>query len=107
MGSACGVDGAHLMNGFRDAIACITIDGVPGRGTGFLVADDLVATALHVVADRKTTPPTFIPGTIRLKFPDHDTEADVLDGRWNSDADCILLKCRKPFECMPVPLRAV
>src|ERR1700680_655569 len=95
------------MNGFRDAIARITIDGVPGRGTGFLVSDDLVAPALHVVGDRKTDPPTKIPGTIRLEFPGHKTEAVVLDDRWNLAADCVLLKCVRPFECTPIPLRDV
>lgn len=93
------------MDEFRDAIARITIEGTKVRGTGFLVAPDLVATALHVVADRKTDPPTFIPGPIHLNFLDHDTDAEVLVGRWNQDADCVLLRCLNPFECRPVPLR--
>jgi V8-like Glu-specific endopeptidase len=41
------------MDEFRAAIAKITIEGTNVRGTGFLVAPDMVATALHVVADRK------------------------------------------------------
>lgn len=49
------------MDEFRDAIAKITIEGTNVRGTGFLVAPDMVATALHVVADRKVEPPAFFP----------------------------------------------
>ena len=93
------------MDEFRDAIARITIEGTKVRGTGFLVARDLIATALHVVADRKTEPPTFIPGAIHLAFPGHETDAEVLVGKWNRDADCVLLRCLKPFECRPIPLR--
>jgi hypothetical protein len=94
------------MEEFRDAIAKITIDGLEGRGTGFLVAPDLVATALHVVADRKTEPPTFATGTIWLEFRGHKTEA-ILTDKFKQDADCILLKCRTPPppEYPIIPLR--
>jgi hypothetical protein len=91
---------------FRDAIAKITIEGTSGRGTGFLVAPDLVATALHVVADRKTEPPRFFAGTIHLKFRGHDTDAKVIN--WNQDADCVLLRCLNaaPLADYPtIPLR--
>jgi hypothetical protein len=90
------------MDEFRDAIARITIENTEVRGTGFLVAPDLVATALHVVANRETEPPTFLPGKITLHFQgrlgtglqDHDVTAEVVDKRWNQDADCVLLECK-------------
>ncbi len=84
------------MDEFRDAIAKITIEGTNVRGTGFLVAPDMVATALHVVADRKVEPPAFFPGTIHLEFRGHKTTAEVIPNRWNQDADCVLLRCLDP-----------
>ncbi|WFU70506.1 trypsin-like peptidase domain-containing protein [Bradyrhizobium sp. CB2312] len=96
------------MDEFRDAIARITIDGENGRGTGFLVAPDIVATALHVVADRKVEPPAFFAGTIQLEFRGHKTAAEVIPDKWNQDADCVLLRCLDPgpLEDYPtIPLR--
>jgi hypothetical protein len=84
------------MDEFRDAIAKITIEGTNVRGTGFLVASDLVATALHVVADRSTEPPTFLPGMIHLEFRGHKTAAEVISNKLNQDADCVLLRCLDP-----------
>ena len=63
----------------RQAIAKIEILGdeqnptVRSRGTGFLVGDGMVLTALHVVANRRSDPPEPIPGTIRLTFPGKET----------------------------------
>jgi hypothetical protein len=96
------------MDEFRDAIARITIEGTKIRGTGFLVAPNLVATALHVVADRKTEPPTFFPGTIHLEFSGHTIDAEVMPEKWNQDADCVLLRCLNPVplaEYPTIPLR--
>ena len=96
------------MDEFRDAIAKITIEGTNVRGTGFLVAPDMVATALHVVADRKVEPPAFLPGTIHLEFRGHKTAAEVIPNRWNQDADCVLLRCLdpEPLAAYPtIPLR--
>jgi hypothetical protein len=84
------------MDEFRDSIAKITIEDTNVRGTGFLVAPDMVATALHVVADRKVEPPAFFPGTIHLEFRGHKTAAEVIPNRWNQDADCVLLQCLDP-----------
>jgi Trypsin-like peptidase domain len=82
------------MDEFRDAIARITVDGTCIRGTGFLVAPGLVATALHVVANRRTEPPTFFPGTIHLEFRGRIVvDAEVIPDKWNQDADCVLLQC--------------
>ncbi len=96
------------MDEFRDAIAKISIEGTDVRGTGFLVAPDMVATALHVVADRKVEPPAFLPGTIHLEFRGHKTAAEVIPNRWNQDADCVLLRCLdpEPLAAYPtIPLR--
>ena len=97
------------MDEFRDSVTKITIEGLPGRGTGFLVARDLVATALHVVADRQTEPPTFRNGTIHLQFRGgHETDAVVVQDKWNVDADCVLLRCldAEPLAGYPIiPLR--
>jgi len=91
------------------AIAKITIEGMSGRGTGFLVARDMVATALHVVADRRTEPPTFYRAKIHLKFEGgHETDAEVIEGKYNQDADCVLLRCVNPGsppDCPTIPLR--
>ena len=84
------------MSEFRDAIAKIPSEGTNVRGTGFLVAPDMVATALHVVADRKVEPPAFFPGTIHLEFRGHKTAAEVIPNKWNQDADCVLLRCLDP-----------
>src|SRR5262245_33617386 len=91
------------MDEFRDAIARITIDGENGRGTGFLVAPDIVATALHVVADRKVEPPAFFAGTIHLEFRGHKTAAEVIPDKWNQDADCVLLRCLDPEQLAAYP----
>ncbi|WP_342732717.1 effector-associated domain EAD1-containing protein [Bradyrhizobium sp. B117] len=92
------------MDEFRDAIARITIDGENGRGTGFLVAPDIVATALHVVADRKVEPPAFFAGTIHLEFRGgHKTAAEVIPNKWNQDADCVLLRCLEPGQLAAYP----
>jgi len=104
------------MDEFRDAIARITIENTEVRGTGFLVAPDLVATALHVVADRETEPPIFPSGKITLHFQgrfgtglqDYDVAAEVVHNRWNQDADCVLLECKGSVDGRPtIPLRGL
>ena len=93
----------------RRAIAKIEIiqDGtISSRGTGTLVSDRLVLTALHVVADRKTGTPK--PGTIRLTFPTHTTEARLHSDHQDGRADWALLECAEaPSDIRPVPLNAV
>lgn len=79
----------------RAAIARITAVGPKGpvRGTAFLVAGDLVATALHNVADRREDP--FRPfEQISLQFPGHATEATLVDH--DREADCAVLRCTHP-----------
>ena len=92
----------------RSAIARIDIvqGGKSGsRGTGFLVAPDLVLTAVHVVADRSAATLTLLPGRITLTFPTHTTEATVVDGLVDPHADWVLLRCATPpASVRPIPL---
>ena len=91
----------------RDAIARIDIvrDGAStGRGTGTLVTDRLVLTALHVVADRSQTPPVLYPGTIRLTFPGGVTDARIHRDFMDATADWVLLECLTPPRTRPLPL---
>ena len=58
----------------RQAIARIDVlqaDQSASRGTGTLVTSDLVLTAMHVVADRKSPTLSLYPGAITLSFPGH------------------------------------
>lgn len=94
----------------RQAIAKIEVipegqgSGVASRGTGFLVADGLVLTALHVVANRRADPPQPIPGTIRLTFPGFVTEATLHAELGDSHEDWVLLDCRESPPARPIPL---
>ena len=92
----------------RQAIARIDIvqgGKIGSRGTGFLVAPDLVLTAVHVVADRSAPTLTLLPGQIALTFPTHTTEATVVEGHADPRADWILLRCTTPPpNVRPIPL---
>lgn len=79
-------------------------DQSASRGTGTLVTSDLVLTAMHVVADRKSPTLSLYPGAITLSFPGHVTEAHVVDRGWNPNADWILLRCVTPPPFAPLPL---
>lgn len=62
------------------------------RGTACLVGDNLVLTALHLVADRTAVPPQFLRGEIELRFPDHQpVQATVVEGKWDPLEDWVLL----------------
>src|SRR5258707_1926142 len=68
------------------------------RGTGFVVGDGLVLTAMHVVADRKQPTLTLIPGEITLTFPGPTPISPVSTriaradlSLWDARADWILL----------------
>src|ERR1700680_3471297 len=63
------------------------------RGTGFLVADGLVLTALHVVADRTKESLTPYPGEIVLSFPSTSTKGSIYENYWDRLADWALLRC--------------
>jgi hypothetical protein len=79
--------------------------GPPVRGTGTLIGDRLVLSALHVVADRRFNPPSLFSGPIRLTFPTLETTATLIDGLWDTQADWVLLECEQsPPGAIPVPL---
>lgn len=91
----------------RNAIARIDImqDGRSvSRGTGTLVTDRLVVTALHVVADRAQQPPAPIAGTIRVTFPTGSCDAVVLREYVDTQADWALIECQAPPRVRPLPL---
>jgi TolB-like protein/Flp pilus assembly protein TadD len=91
----------------RQAICRIDVTqdaGSVSRGTGTLVGPGLVLTALHVVADRRATPPARYPGKITLTFPDHQTEAEIHEAFMDPGADWVLLKCAQPPTIEPVSL---
>ena len=77
----------------RNAIARIDIvqDGESvERGTGTLVAPNLLLTAFHVVGERYENPPQPKVGTIKLTFPNHETEAVIIDGKCDAESDWAL-----------------
>ena len=74
------------------------------RGTGFLVADGLVLTALHVVADRRETVLTPIRGEIELTFPTVSAKATIHEDYWDRLADWVLLRCDSLAGIRPLPL---
>src|ERR1700730_11321257 len=78
------------------------------RGTGFLVADGLVLTALHVVADRNQQSLTPYPGEIVLTFPHGSIKASIYENYWDRLADWTLLRCETSLDpdgaLRPLPL---
>jgi len=85
--------------GVRNAIARIEVienQRVLSRGTGFLVADGLALTALHVVADRTKELLTPYPGEIVLSFPNLRTKAVIDKNHWDRAGDWALLHCEAP-----------
>src|SRR5437868_4938411 len=91
----------------RDAIARIDVMQAGksiSRGTGFLVADGLVLTALHVVADRSKDALTLYPGEILLTFPSYATKAVIHETYYDRLADWALLKCETAPPLRPLPL---
>ncbi|HTX39853.1 MAG TPA: trypsin-like peptidase domain-containing protein [Bryobacteraceae bacterium] len=74
------------------------------RGTGFLVADGLVLTALHVVADRNPQTPAPYPGEIVLTFPGGQVKAGIEGNYWDRQADWVLLRCTTPPETRPLAM---
>lgn len=91
----------------RAAIARIDVmqqDRSISRGTGFLVAEGLVLTALHVVADRTKEARTPYPGEIVFTFPGHTTKAVIHESYFDRMADWALLKCETAPPVRPIPL---
>ncbi|HRI63136.1 MAG TPA: hypothetical protein PK156_02830, partial [Polyangium sp.] len=79
---------------------------IGSRGTGVLITEQLILTALHVVANRSVKPPVFHPGTITLKFPWGTTTATPVTNALNPDLDWVLLECAGPIDAhqaQPIP----
>ena len=79
------------------------------RGTGVLVAENLVLTALHVVADRRPDPPDFYKGQISLQFgfkaTGYETRtARIFDKYWDRINDWVLLEFEGEPPAKPFPL---
>jgi len=74
------------------------------RGTGFLVTDRLVLTAMHVVADREKEGLVPWGAMIKLSFRGGWTPAEIVAGCWNADEDWALLECAMPPQAEPLPL---
>src|SRR5215831_2979666 len=74
------------------------------RGTGCLVAEGLVLTALHVIADRSKESLTLYPGEIVLTFPNHFTKAFVHETYFDRFADWVLLRCEAALPIRPLPV---
>ena len=91
----------------RNAIARIDVmqqGRCISRGTGFLVADGLVLTALHVVADRNQPSLMPYPGEIALTFPTASAKATIHEEYWDRMADWVLLRCDAVTGVCPLPL---
>src|SRR5580698_5789470 len=89
-----GKENRPMEAGVRNAIARIEVidnQRILSRGTGFLVADGLALTALHVVADRTKELLTPYPGEIVLSFPNLRTKAVIDQNHWDRAADWALL----------------
>lgn len=79
------------------AIARVTSEGNGNKttGTAFHVGDGYILTALHVVANKRTSPPTFL-SSIKLQFSNakEPIEAVVVDRFWSVEGDWVVLRCR-------------
>ncbi len=75
------------------------------RGTGTLIGERLVLSALHVVANRTADPPAPYPGEIRLEFPGFTTTGTILPNAWDAKLDWVLIECAAaPPGVTPMPL---
>ena len=94
----------------RSAIARITVvagSQTVSRGTGTLVGERLVLSALHVVANRRTEPPEPFPGAITLEFPEFTTQGTILTGAWDRIADWVLIECAEAPPATPMPMASL
>jgi WD40 repeat protein len=104
------------VDAWKPAIARIEVrDGNGGQahGTGTLVTERLVLTALHVVGNRQVDPPTFYDegGEVVLRFPSHETRGRVVRNggvSFSPSLDFALVECELPPPGVrPLPLRDV
>jgi len=100
--------GQSLLDAVRRAIARIEVRGPGGkiisRGTGTLITESLVVTAMHVVANRQSDTLQPAPGDIVLIFPHGEVGAAIVEDAWDRREDWALLKCGDSIPARPVPL---
>lgn len=73
------------------------------RGTGSLIAPDLVLTAFHVVGDRTSAPPSFYE-EITLSFPGFSRAGTVVDAAHDAALDFAIVRLSEPAPRDVVPL---
>jgi outer membrane biosynthesis protein TonB len=94
------------MNVRRAGIARVTVEAdgqTTSVGAGVLVSENLVLTALHLVANRLVEPPTLRLGRVWVTFPGHRTPAKVLTAHMDPRADWVLLQCVEAPRARPLP----
>lgn len=94
------------MNIRRAGIARVTVEAdgqTVSVGAGVLVSENLVLTALHLVANRLVEPPTLRLGRVWITFPGHRTPAKVLTAHMDPRADWVLLQCVEAPRARPLP----
>ncbi|HVY29357.1 MAG TPA: serine protease [Polyangiaceae bacterium] len=103
--------------GQQRAICRIWVAGTESRGTGFLIGDDAVLTAAHVVKKSNKEPNEPYPGKVKLHFGVHDgtrfavTEATVDATQFDPKLDWAIVRlpkgtvvpAAKPFKGLPLP----
>jgi hypothetical protein len=91
----------------KRAIARVSSESDAGRktGTAFYVGGNFALTALHVVADTRTRPPTFLR-SIRLQFQGAlaSIGATVVNDLWSAEGDWAVLECETAPDAVPIEL---
>jgi WD40 repeat protein len=99
-----------MKESLRRAVARIEVKSADGeliaRGTGALVAPDLVLTARHIVADEQSDRLRPLGTQIEVRFPDRRVEATLVEEWHDRHADWALLRCDGVPGAAPLPLGA-
>jgi WD40 repeat protein len=91
----------------RSAVCRISVRAsktAESRGTAFLVAPDLVITALHVIADRTPVAPRFYASEYSLDFPWGTVAGAVVSEAFNHSEDWAVLRLSSVAPVQPLPL---
>lgn len=97
-----------MKESLRRAVARIEVKSADGeliaRGTGALVAPDLILTARHIVADEQSDGLRPLGAQIEVRFPDRRVEATLVEEWHDRHADWALLRCDSAAGAAPIPL---
>lgn len=97
-----------MKESLRRAVARIEVKSEAGevlaRGTGALVAPDLVLTAWHVVADPSSEALRPLGAQIEVRFPDRRVLCALVEQWQDRRADWALLRCDGAPGAAPIPL---